>query len=204
MTIRGIRGWLGPRRPQGAVVPFEAPGLHMARVCEDERDGLIAILRDFANNGAAYIVPWTSLPLMVTLTDHDTAIHAAIGETQSSTPAEVRAVVNGLASSGALGPEAKAREAARACADRTQLADVELVLILHLLSSCGADLAILAADPARWWATDAKATVAAATAAIGGKRQDICRRIGEFAQLLVPSGRHRGADPARLVARVAR
>jgi hypothetical protein len=53
----GIIGkWLGSPRPRGAIVPFEAPQLRMARVCDDERDGLIAILRDFANNGTAYIV----------------------------------------------------------------------------------------------------------------------------------------------------
>ena len=46
-----IRNWFTQHRPRGAAVPFEAPALRMARVCEDERDGLIAILRDFANNG---------------------------------------------------------------------------------------------------------------------------------------------------------
>jgi hypothetical protein len=60
----GIFGnWFARQRPRGAVVPFEARALRMARVCHDERDGLIAILRDFANNGTAYIVPWSSLPL---------------------------------------------------------------------------------------------------------------------------------------------
>jgi hypothetical protein len=182
-----IGNWLGLHRPRGAVVPFEAPALRMARVCEDERDGLVAILRDFANNGATYIVPWTSLPLMMPMTDHDTALHKGVGERKPSTPAEVRAVVSGLALSGALGPEAKAREAERTQADRTQLADVELVLILHLLSCSGANLATLTADPARWAATDGKAAAAAA-AAIGIRRQDIYQRISEFASLLAPVG----------------
>ncbi len=184
----GIFGnWLGGHRPRGAAVPFEAPALRMARVCDDERDGLIAILRDFGNNGAAYIVPWTSLALMVPMTDHDTALHKGIGERKPSTPAEVRAVVSGLALSGALGPEAKAREEQRTQADRTQVADIELVLILHLLSSCGANLATLAADPARWGATDGKAAAAAA-ATVGIRRQDIYQRISELARLLEPVG----------------
>src|ERR1700760_721473 len=77
----GVFGnWLGGHRPRGAAVPFEAPALQMARVCDDERDGLIAILRDFANNGAAYIVPWTSLPLMVPMTKHDSVLHKGVGE----------------------------------------------------------------------------------------------------------------------------
>jgi hypothetical protein len=184
----GIFGnWLGGNRPRGAAVPFEAPALRMARVCDDERDGLIAILRDFRNNGAAYIVPWTSLALMVPMTVHDTALHKGIGERKPSTPAEVRAVVSGLALSGALGPEAKAREEQRTQSDRTQVADIELVLLLHLLSSCGANLGTLAADPARWGATDGKAAAAAA-ATVGIRRQDIYQRISELARLLEPVG----------------
>jgi hypothetical protein len=182
-----IGNWLGLRRPRGAVVPFEAPALRMARVCEDERDGLVAILRDFANSGATYIVPWASLPLMMPMTSHDTALHKGVGERKPSTPAEVHAVVSGLALSGALGPEAKARQVQRTQAERTQLADVELVLILHLLSSCGANLATLTADSTRWGATEAKAAVAAAEA-VGVRRQDIYQRISEFAKLLAPVG----------------
>lgn len=168
-------------------MPFEAPALQMARVCGDDRDGLVAILRDFANSGATYIVPWTSLPLMMPMTQHDTALHKGVGERKPSSPAEVRAVVSGLALSGALGPEAKAREEELAQADRTQLADVELVLILHLLSSCGANLATLTRDSTRWGATEAKAALAAATA-VGVRRQDIYQRISELAKLLAPVG----------------
>ena len=61
------------------------------------------------------------------------------------------------------------------------------------------------ADPARWRDTDAKSAVAAAATAVGVKRQDIYRRIGEFSQLLAPVGLdcHTRGDPIRLVARAA-
>ena len=104
-----IRKWFTQRRPRGATVPFEAPALRMARVCDDERDGMIAVLHDFANNGTAYIVPWTSLPLMASMTAHDMALHKAVGESKAATPAQVRAVVSKLALSGAFGPEAEAQ-----------------------------------------------------------------------------------------------
>jgi hypothetical protein len=183
-----IRRWLGQRRTRSAAVPFEAPALCMARVCDDERDGLIAILRDFANNGSAYIVPWSSLPLMAPMTDHDLALHTAVGEAKATMPAQVRAVVSDLARSGALGPEAAAREAERAQVSRSNLADAELVLILHLLNSCGADLAALMANPAHWRDADAKSAVAAAASKIGVKRNDIYRRIAQLAKLLTPIG----------------
>lgn len=183
-----IRNWFAQHRARGAAVPFEAPALRMARVCDDERDGLIAILRDFANNGTAYIVPWTSLPLMAPMTDHDMALHQAVEENRASTPAQVRAVVSKLALSGALGPEARARESERSRIERNQVADVELLLILHLLDDSGADLAALAAKPGGWSNSAAKAAVTRAAKAVGVKRQDIYRRIGEFARLLAPVG----------------
>jgi hypothetical protein len=183
-----LRNWFGQRRPRGAAVPFEAPALRMARVCDDERDGLIAILRDFANNGTAYIVLWRSLPLMAPMTDHDMALHAAVAETNACTPEKVRSVVGDLALSGALGPEAKSREAARTETERGRFADVELLLILHLLTTCGADLTNLVADPARWRDKDAKAAVAAAAVAVGVKRKDIQPRIAELTALLAPVG----------------
>ena len=183
-----IRNLFAQHRPRGAAVPFEAPTLRMARVCDDERDGLIAILRDFGRNGAAYIVPWTSLPLMATLTEHDLALHAAVGETKASTPIQVRAVVSRLALSSALGKEAQTRETARAQADRNGLADVELLLILHLLNSCGAGVVALMADPDHWHDAHGRAAVATVATVVGVRRQDIHRRVGEFAQLLAPVG----------------
>jgi hypothetical protein len=160
----------------------------MGRVCDDERDGLIAILRDFANKGTTYIVPWSSLPLIANMTEQDMALHKGIAENRPSTPEEVRAVVSKLALAGALGPQAKAREAERGCTGKTQLADLELVLILHLLSSCGADPATLVADHARTAAADVRVSLSAAAAALGIKRQEIYQRVSDFARLLVPVG----------------
>lgn len=183
-----IRKWFGQRRPRGAAVPFEAPALRMARVCDDERDGMIAILRDFANNGSSYIVPWSSLPLMAPMTEHDKALHTAVGEVKAATPAQVRAVVHELALSGALGEEAAIRETQHASTEHSAIADVELVLILHLLDSCGSNLATLMVNRARWRDADAKSAIAAAAAKIGVRRQELHRRIAEFARLLAPMG----------------
>ena len=183
-----IRGWLGLGKPRGAAVPFETPALRMARVCEDERDGLTAILRDFANNGSTYIVPWTSLPLMVTMTESDAALHHAVTETKATTPAAIRSVVSQLAVSGALGSEAKARETSRAQTESARASDTEALLILHLLNSAGSNLASLIADPDRRQATETRAAVAAAAKKIGVRREDIYQRTSELAKLLQPVG----------------
>ena len=98
-------------------------------------------------------------------------------------------MVGALALTGALKDlEAKSREVARTEAERGRFADVELLLILHLLSTCGADLTNLVADPARWRDKDAKSAVAAAAVAVGVKRKDIQPRIVELTALLAPVG----------------
>jgi hypothetical protein len=169
----------------------------MARVCHDERDGLIAILRDFANNGSAYIVPWSSLPLVTAMTEHDKAVHQAVGEAKACTPADVRAVISRLALSGALGPQAKLREGESIRIEQARRADMELILILHLFESCGADLISFAADPAHWPAREAKSAVKTAARAMGVKRRDIHHRIGEFTALLAPIGLVSAPGPVR-------
>jgi hypothetical protein len=176
-----LRKWLGLNRPRGTVIPFETPALRIRRVCDDERDGLIANLRDFANKGTTYIVPWSSLPLIANMTEHDMALHKGIAENRPSTPEEVRAVVSKLALAGALGPQAKAREAERGRTGKTQLADLELVLILHLLGSGGADPAALVGDHAGAAAEDVRVSLSI-------KRQEIYQRVSDFAKLLVPVG----------------
>jgi hypothetical protein len=183
-----IRNWFAQNRTCGAVVPFEDPALRMARACDDEHDGLIAVLRDFANNGTAYIVPWASLPLMVTMTDRDLALHEAVGARKASTPAQVRAVISDLALSGALGTDAKVRESERIGVEQSRRADVELVLILHLMDRCGAVLTTLLADPTHWRDVHATSAVTATVAAMGIGRQIIAKRIAEFATVLTPVG----------------
>ena len=176
-----IRNWLA--LANRAVPPCHSrpPPLRMARVCEDERDGLIAILRDFANNGTSYIVPWKSLPLMVAMTELDVALHDAVAETKASTPAAVRAAVSRLALSGALGPEAKAREtqhtqtekrARRRYRGHPDPASAEFRRI---------EPTRMVADPDRRQAAETRAAIAAAAKQIGVRRDEIYLRISEFA-----------------------
>jgi hypothetical protein len=183
-----IRNWLRLRPQRGASVPFQTPALRMARVCEDERDGMIAILRDFANNGTSYVVPWKSLPALVKLTTEDAALHRAVAETKAATPAAIRAVVSELALSGALGAEAKAREAARLRTKAAYVGNVEAILILHLLNSAGADLTNLIIDPDRRQAPETRSAIAAAAKLIGVRRDEIYERTSEFAKVIQPVG----------------
>jgi hypothetical protein len=190
-----VRSWLGLRPQRGATVPFQAPALRMARVCEDERDGLIAILRDFANKGTSYVVPWSQLPSLVTLTSEDAALHHAVAETKAASPAAIRAVVNDLALSGALGAKAKAQSAAQSQTASAYAGNVEAILILHLLNSAGSDLTKLIADRDRRQAPETKSAIAAAATLIGVRREDIYQRTSELARVIQSVGFDAMAGP---------
>jgi hypothetical protein len=120
------------------------------------------------------------------MSQHDMALHEAVGEARACTPAQIRAVVRTLALSGVLGPEVEAREKSNSQAEQAQTADIEVILILHLLDACGVKLATLLVESARW--RDSKPAVATAVASLGMTRQDMHRRIAEFASLLTPVG----------------
>lgn len=186
--VKTVRHRLGVDDGRGAVVPFENPALLNARICEDEREGLIALLRDFADNGAIYIVPWADLPKVVPLSVHDAALHRVITETGAITPEAIVAAVHQVAATGALGPEAAAKEKHRAHAENRRQAELHAVLLFHLLESTGANIAALIGDPSRREAPEAKAAVAHAAKRLGMPRPDLYDRTGALAKLLLPVG----------------
>lgn len=180
---KAVGNWLGRRR--AASVPFESAALGFARVCEDERDGLIAILRDFAQNGASFVVPWADLPRMVAMSERDKIVHQAVAESKAVSPGAILSVMNRLAASGVLGAEAKTRRAKEAASEHKRLAELHAVLLLQLLGTGGVTMADLLADPS---GKPAQAALADAAANLGIKRADIYRRTGELSHLLLPVG----------------
>ena len=191
-----IRGWLGMGKPRGAAVPFETPALRMARVCEDERDGLTAILRDFANNGSTYIVPWNSLPLMC---HHDrVGRRAAPRGDRDEGDDPSRHSLRGQPAGGIRRPGSRGEGTRDQAAPRRRVrapATPRLCLILHLLNSAGSNLASLIADPDRRQATETRAAVAAAAKQIGVRREEIYQRTSELAKLLQPVGFNAAGGP---------
>jgi hypothetical protein len=178
-----VNNWLGRRR--GATVPFETAALGFARVSEDERDGLIAILRDFAQNGASFVVPWADLPRIVAMSERDKVVHQAVAESKSVSPAAILSMMNRLAASGLLGAAAKTRRTEESASEHKRIAELHAVLLLQLLGASGVTMASLLADPS---GKPAQAALADAAAALGMKRADIYHRTGELSRLLLPVG----------------
>lgn len=181
---------------RAAAVPFETPALRFARVREDERHGLIALLRNFADNGSVLVVPWDDLPKVVAMSARDVALHTAIAEAKAVTPDAIRAVVTSLASSGALGAEAQAREAANARIESRRQTETQAILLFHLLRTSGANLAPLFADPTGSSAA-ARREVERAAASLRIKRGEIYRRATDLTRIVLPVGSPAKIGPPR-------
>ncbi len=196
--VGGIVGsMLRRREPRSAAVPFQHEVLRLARAAEDERHGLVAILRDFAGNFARYLVPWSDVPKMVRLGPGDAALHDAVEEAQAVTPAAMMAVVQKVALSGALGPAAKAGARAAEQAEGKRERDLHAVLIFHALRASRADLGGLLAATARGAPAagldatlrrDAQAAVRTAAAALGLRRSEIYDRTAALTHGVLPVG----------------
>ena len=184
------------RTVRAASVPFETPALRFARVPEEERQPLDALLRDFADNGSVLVVPWDALPSVVAMSARDAALHTAIAEAKAVTPDAIRAVMTSLAASGALGAEAQARQAAKAHAESQRQTDMQAILLFHLLRTSGADLAPLLADPTGSSAA-AKREVRRAAASLRIGRREIYRRAVDLTRVVLPVGSPANIGPAR-------
>ena len=184
------------RTVQAATVPFETPALRFARVREDERHHLVALLRDFADNGSVLVVPWDALPQVVAMSARDAALHTAIAEAKAVTPDAIRSVMTSLAASGALGAEAQARQAAKAHAESRRQTDMQAILLFHLLRASGADLAPLLADPTGSSAA-ARREVRRAAASLRIGRREIYRRAVDLTRIVLPIGSPANIGPPR-------
>ncbi|MGH7078034.1 MAG: hypothetical protein ACREFU_08030 [Acetobacteraceae bacterium] len=179
-----------------AAVPFETPALRFARVREDERHRLVALLHDFADNGSVLVVPWDALPTVVAMSARDAALHTAIAEAKAVTPDAIRSVMASLATSGALGAEAQARQATRTRVESQRQSDMQAILLFHLLRTGGADLTPLLTDPQASSAA-AKREVRRAAASLRIGRREIYSRAVDLARIVLPVGSPPNIGPAR-------
>lgn len=184
------------RTVRAAAVPFETPALRFARVREDERHHLVALLHDFADNGSVLVVPWDALPGVVAMSARDVALHTAIAEAKAATPDAIRSVMASLATSGALGAEAQARQAANARAESWRQTEMQAILLFHVLRAGGADLAPLIADPTGSSAA-AKREVQRAAASLRIGRHEVYRRAVDLARIVLPVGSPANIGPPR-------
>lgn len=92
-------------RERGVAVPFTTPRLAQARVRLDSRDKLEALVPGFAEGRGTYVISWSGLPNVVTMTTHDLMLHEIVEEDGKVGPLDVRLATLKAQETGLAGPE---------------------------------------------------------------------------------------------------
>ena len=168
--------------PRGASVPFENTKLLGARVRPDRQHDLVALLHDFAGNGATYVVPWPIVPDTFALSEPDRALHGEIWRARAATPAAVQAAVRNVAASGAAGAEAQAEEERRRQREQERCTEILGRFVARLFRDLGLSAEALEATAGR------RAQFAAACGLHGIQPEALVATLEDAATLILPVG----------------
>lgn len=124
-------------RQNAFSVPFESPNLLGTRVREDPRDGLVALLRDFSQNGATYVVPWKKIPGSMRMNGFDGALHSRIGQLRVLTPGAIQRAKDEVVAAGFAGTDAQRDELQRRTKEETRQSAIIALLTAWALKEIG-------------------------------------------------------------------
>lgn len=125
---------------RGAATPFTTPALSSARVRLDERHNLVLLTPGFSGTDAVYVLPWTAIPDLFTMTVHDRALYELILTSKATTPSGIRREALRVMASGLAGPEAKRAARKALDADEAYGVEIQATLLISLLFSLNVDV----------------------------------------------------------------
>lgn len=185
---------------RGVAVPFTTPLLSQARLRLDRNGKFEFLLPNFTGGRGVYVMPWKSLPSVMTITLHDRLLFEELEGVQSHTPDSVRTAVLKVQATGVAGPDAAAT-AAKAIEDEAQyLVLTQFVLVTELLKLVG----ITAQDLMKPGST-ADQAVALARQSLGKvaalvkvSPDDLSNRVERLGTAVAPVGLPQAGQPGRL------
>jgi hypothetical protein len=122
---------------RGIAVPFTTPLLSQSRLRQDRNERFEFLLPNFTGGRGIYVMPWKSLPSVMTITLHDRLLFEAIEGEKSHSPETIRRASLTVQASGVAGGDAAAT-AKRALAEDDQfLVLTQFVLVTELLKLVG-------------------------------------------------------------------
>ncbi|MBB6253612.1 hypothetical protein [Nitrospirillum iridis] len=121
-TLDTSPGTFGER---GISVPFTTPMLSQARMRPTRQGELEFLLPSFNGGKGVYIMPWRSLPTMMTVTLHDRLLHEALLDLKDYTPDTVRQAALTIQATGVAGGDASL------AAEKTLALDVGYRALTH-------------------------------------------------------------------------
>lgn len=115
---------------RGTVVPFTTPVLSQARVRRDSRDRLEILLPGFSASQGVYVVSWSGLPQLISMTVHDRMLHKEVEASKATNPLNIREAALRVARTGIGGQNlaAAARKALQEARDEAHLANLMLLV----------------------------------------------------------------------------
>lgn len=191
---------------RGIAVPFTTPLLSQARLRLDRNEKFEFLLPNFTGGRGVYVMPWKSLPSVMTITLHDRLLFEEIEGGTDHTPETIRAAVLKVQASGVAGPDAAAAAERAMAEDAQYLVLTQFVLVTELLKLVG----IGAQDLLKPGMT-AEQSVKLARQSLGKVAQlvriapdDLSNRVERLGTAIAPFGLPQTPQPGRLRGLLAR
>ncbi len=122
---------------RGVAVPFTTPLLAQARLRLDRNEQFEFLLPNFTGGKGVYVMPWKTVPSMMTVTLHDRLLFDAISKLEVHSPESIRHASLEVQASGVAGPDAALAAAKALDRDGQYLVLTQFILVTELLKLVG-------------------------------------------------------------------
>lgn len=124
---------------RGATIPFTSQPLRHARIRLDEDGVLEALVPGLSGAEGVYVIPWSGLGQVISMSVHDRMLHDNISKSTSCKPEDVRAFALELAKSGVAGVKASQSAREELELDKTVRHNIRMYLIYKLVREVAGD-----------------------------------------------------------------
>ena len=184
---------------RGVAAPFTTPVLSQARVRKDYRERLEAVVPNITDGFGNYVVPWSDLPEIASMTVHDRMLYRLISKISATTSESMRTVAAVVAKTGLAGPDIATRTSADEAEDRELYQFVHAVMVARLMQVRGRpamDLLRLAGTDQGWEMAASEVRLVEKQLGIAGRGFGV--KFDEICGLAIQVGLPRTQQPGRL------
>ncbi|ACJ00209.1 hypothetical protein [Rhodospirillum centenum] len=185
---------------RGVAVPFTTPLLNQARLRQDRNERFEFLLPSFTGGKGIYVMPWKSLPSVMTVTLHDRLLFEEIERLETHSPETIRGAALRVQATGVAGPDAAAAARRSLTEAGQQLILTQFILVTELLKLVGIGARDLlrpgmTAQESQRLARQALAKVAAL---VKIPPDDMAQRVETLGTAIAPVGMPQSPQPGRL------
>lgn len=184
---------------RGTAIPFTTPALSGARVRKGYRQGLEVLVPSISEARGTYVIPWTALNEVITLTVHDRMLQTEVLNDSALSPDRVRFAGLKVAMTGIAGAAAATAAEQALAAEEEQKTATHFHLILKIISLSGLGPSeILKQLESRERKQFVKKSLADVAKLVGGTSVTLDEQIEELSTIAAPLGVPHTAQAARL------